>query len=236
MPLCLPTRFPTCARTATLPLSAGTIALWGSDEMPAFDAVVRFGRYPVSKRATQAIEACQGRRQIVADPLTTRDFNSQTTTFVAANPLDFVVALLGSGDRSQSQKNLWPTHPCRKMFTSGQAHPTAPEPERILATDFAADSQFEGSYLRAVLGGIPAESLLSLTANSMSVRALDAFYVSQAKHLTVLANRGLNGNRRNRFHGFGRSAKLQADRYGHGRFDLAARPEFAGAARGSALA
>ena len=29
MPLCLPTRFPTCARTATLPLSADTIALWG---------------------------------------------------------------------------------------------------------------------------------------------------------------------------------------------------------------
>lgn len=36
--------------------------IMGSDEMPAFDAVVRFGRYPVSKRATQAIEACMPRR------------------------------------------------------------------------------------------------------------------------------------------------------------------------------
>ena len=127
--------------------------IMGSDEMPAFDAVVRFGRYPVSKRATQAIEACQA-AQIVVDPLTTRDFNSQTTTFVAANPLDFVVALLEAG--------------------------TVPNPEESMA------------YAPLVLEGIPAESLL-FTANSMSVRALDAFYVSQAKHLTVLANRGLNG-------------------------------------------
>lgn len=159
--------------------------IMGSDEMPEFDAVVRFGRYPVSKRATQAVERLRP-AQIVVDPLATRDFNSQTTTFVAANPLDFVVALLEAG--------------------AGQTQPEAPLPqnihewglldrartERILATDFAADGQFEGSYVRAVLDAIPAESLL-FTANSMSVRALDAFYVNQAKHLTVLANRGLNG-------------------------------------------
>ncbi len=46
--------------------------------------------------------------------------------------------------------------------------------------------------MRALLEEMPAESLL-FSANSMSVRALDAFYVSNAKRLTVLANRGLNG-------------------------------------------
>ena len=163
--------------------------IMGSDGMPSFDAVVRFGRYPVSKRATQAIEAARA-AQIVVDPMATRDFNSQTTTFVAANPLDFVVALLEAGqaplpgDVSADAALPQSIHEWGLIDRS--------RTERILATDFAADSQFEGSYVRAVLEGIPAESLL-FTANSMSVRALDAFYVNQAKHLTVLANRGLNG-------------------------------------------
>lgn len=160
-----------------------------SDEMPAFDAVVRFGRYPVSKRATQAIEACQA-AQIVVDPLTTRDFNSQTTTFVAANPLDFVVALLEAGTVPNPEESMAYAPLPQNVHEWGLIDRA--RTERILATDFAADSQFEGSYLRAMLEEIPAESLL-FTANSMSVRALDAFYVSQAKHLTVLANRGLNG-------------------------------------------
>ena len=64
--------------------------------------------------------------------------------------------------------------------------------ERIVGTRFEEENDFEGSYVRAVLENIAADSLL-FTANSMSVRALDAFYVNQAKHLTVLANRGLNG-------------------------------------------
>ena len=157
--------------------------------MPAFDAVVRFGRYPVSKRATQAIEACQA-AQIVVDPLATRDFNSQTTTFVAANPLDFVVALLEAGTVPNPEESMAYAPLPQNVHEWGLIDRA--RTERILATDFAADSQFEGSYLRAMLEEIPAESLL-FTANSMSVRALDAFYVSQAKHLTVLANRGLNG-------------------------------------------
>lgn len=159
--------------------------IMGSDAMPAFDAVVRFGRYPISKRATQAVERLRP-AQIVVDPLATRDFNSQTTTFVAADPLDFVVALLEAGaapalDDASLPQNIHEWGLLDRART-----------ERIMHTDFEADGQFEGSYIRAVLEEIPAESLL-FTANSMSVRALDAFYVNQAKHLTVLANRGLNG-------------------------------------------
>lgn len=159
--------------------------IMGTSEMPAFDTVVRFGRYPVSKRATQAVERAQA-AQIVVDPLATRDFNAQTTTFVAADPLDFVVALLEAGAAQAQPESPLP----QNIHEWGLLDRT--RTERILATDFAADGRFEGSYVRAVLDAIPAESLL-FTANSMSVRALDAFYVSQAKHLTVLANRGLNG-------------------------------------------
>lgn len=163
--------------------------IMGSDDMPSFDAVVRFGRYPISKRATQAIEAAHA-AQIVVDPLATRDFNSQTTTFVAADPLDFVVALLEAAQSSAADEASTDAALPQSIHEWGLIDRA--RSERILATDFAADNQFEGSYVRAVLEGIPAESLL-FTANSMSVRALDAFYVKQAKHLTVLANRGLNG-------------------------------------------
>lgn len=161
--------------------------IMGSSEMPAFDAVVRFGRYPVSKRATRAVERLHP-AQIVVDPLATRDFNAQTTTFVAADPLDFAVALLEAAEHPlQSEAEAPLPQSIHEWGLLDRART-----ERIVGTDFGAVDDFEGSYVRAVLEGIPADSLL-FTANSMSVRALDAFYVKQAKHLTVLANRGLNG-------------------------------------------
>ena len=161
--------------------------IMGSSDMPAFDVVVRFGRYPVSKRATQTVERLRP-AQIVVDPLATRDFNSQTTTFVAADPLDFAVALLEAGAPASADEVAAPLPQSIHEWGLLDRART----ERIVGTDFEVENDFEGSYMRAVLESIPADSLL-FTANSMSVRALDAFYVNQAKHLTVLANRGLNG-------------------------------------------
>ena len=161
--------------------------IMGSSEMPAFDVVVRFGRYPVSKRATQTVEQLRP-AQIVVDPLATRDFNAQTTTFVAADPLDFVVALLeAAGPAAQDGIEASLPQSIHEWGLLDRART-----ERIVGTRFEEENDFEGSYVRAVLENIAADSLL-FTANSMSVRALDAFYVNQAKHLTVLANRGLNG-------------------------------------------
>lgn len=71
----------------------GYDSILAGDDIPPFDAVVRFGRYPVSKRVAQLIEAMRP-PQIVVDPLESRDFNSQTTTLVVADPLDFVTAML----------------------------------------------------------------------------------------------------------------------------------------------
>lgn len=161
--------------------------IMGSAEMPAFDVVVRFGRYPVSKRATQTVERLRP-AQIVVDPLATRDFNAQTTTFVAADPLDFAVALLeAAGPAAQEGIEAPLPQNIHEWGLLDRART-----ERIVSTNFEEENEFEGSYVCAVLENIAADSLL-FTANSMSVRALDAFYVNQAKHLTVLANRGLNG-------------------------------------------
>lgn len=160
-----------------------------TDAMPAFDVVVRFGRYPISKRAYQAIEELRP-VQIVVDPLATRDFDSQTTTFVAANPLDFVVAMLEAGQASAPQELGIEAPLPANVHEWGLLD--RERIERICRTDFDSEDAFEGSYVRALLDEIPAESLL-FSANSMAVRAIDAFCLSGAKRLTVLANRGLNG-------------------------------------------
>ncbi len=179
--------------------------IMASDDMPAFDAVVRFGRYPVSKRAAQVVEVLRP-AQIVVDPLESRDFNSQTTTLVVSDPLDFVVAMLEAAGDTPGALDIDASLP-RNIHEWGlldRARSSLPRSihewglldrarsERILSHDFDSEPALEGSYVRALLEELPAESLL-FSANSMSVRALDAFYVSNAKRITVLANRGLNG-------------------------------------------
>ena len=162
--------------------------IMASDDMPAFDAVVRFGRYPISKRAAQVVEVLRP-AQIVVDPLQTRDFNSQTTTFVASDPLDFAVAMLEAGGEPGNPLAADTALP-QNIHEWGLLDRA--RTEKMLRCDFDSEPALEGSYVRALLEEIPAESLL-FSANSMSVRAIDAFYVSNAKRLTVLANRGLNG-------------------------------------------
>ncbi len=162
--------------------------IMASDDMPAFDAVVRFGRYPISKRAAQVVEVLRP-AQIVVDPQETRDFNSQTTTLVVSDPLDFVVAMLEAAGDAPGALDVDASLP-RNIHEWGLLDRA--RSERILSHDFDSEPALEGSYVRALLEELPAESLL-FSANSMSVRALDAFYVSNAKRITVLANRGLNG-------------------------------------------
>ena len=59
------------------------------------EAVIRFGRYPVSKRAT-AFLANAGAINIVVDPLETRDFNCATDVYLRCTPLDFSQTMLAA--------------------------------------------------------------------------------------------------------------------------------------------
>ncbi len=162
--------------------------IMGSDELPAFDVVVRFGRYPVSKRTTTTL-ASLAPAQIVVDRQDTRDFNAQTTTFIACDPLDFVVALLEQGGGADEAAP-------ETASLSASVHEWGlldrDRAERIVGEGLDEADGFEGAYVYALIDEMPSESLL-FTANSMAVRAVDAFYLKQGKRLTVLANRGLNG-------------------------------------------
>lgn len=152
-------------------------------ERLAPEVVVRFGRYPVSKRATQFMAAtCPV--QVVVDPLETRDFNVVTNLFVRCAPVDFVRSL--AAPRSDAVPAV------QREFAAAWADASNAARERILAAKTLARDDFEGTYVRRLLELVPEASCL-FAANSMSIRALDTFYLKSAKRLTLLCNRGLNG-------------------------------------------
>ena len=164
------------------------------DEALNPQVIVRFGRYPVSKRATQWARAREdaGVLQVVVDPLETRDTNAATTVFVRMKPADFAQSM----ERALRREDGPATAGANDLsFANAWQRVEEAAAKRIAAVDAGEGSDpdgFEGAYVRRVLELAPAGSCL-FAANSMSVRAVDTFYLKGAKQLIVLANRGLNG-------------------------------------------
>lgn len=164
------------------------------DEQLNPQVIVRFGRYPISKKATQWARRLEeaGVMQLVVDPLETRDTNAATAAFLRMMPVDFARAMIRAertdgGPAAEAAKE--------RAFAAAWQRANAEATARIYAADTAANSTadtFEGAYVRRVLELAPAGSCL-FAANSMSVRAVDTFYLKGEKQLCVLANRGLNG-------------------------------------------
>ena len=159
------------------------------DDLLNPQVVVRFGRYPISKKATQWAACCAqaGAVQMVVDPYETRDTNAATSLFVRMMPVDFAraMAVCAAGEEGTSPEQAallarWrdaDAAACARIESVGSAP--------------AADS-FEGAYVRRVLQLAPEGSCL-FSAASMSVRAIDTFMTRQDRRLCMLSNRGLNG-------------------------------------------
>jgi 2-succinyl-5-enolpyruvyl-6-hydroxy-3-cyclohexene-1-carboxylate synthase len=186
--------------------------IFGRAERPEFDLVVRFGRYPVSKRVFKTLEDTP-HLQIVVDPLETRDFNAATTTLVKMAPLDFVRSFKDCDKKADSDTNI-------ATWNETNNH----ERDLIMSIEdasfvytctpdgcFNEERALEGAYVQALFDHA-SEGALIFSANSMAIRALDTFYVKPSlsdvnvigsvgsrhcvggdRRLTVLANRGLNG-------------------------------------------
>lgn len=168
--------------------------------------IVRFGRYPVSKRATQFVAATRP-VQIVVDERETRDFNAATDVFVPCRPIEFVRAMMGARTEGEAEASLSPSS-SRQEFLAAWVAANEQARARIVAAgcndagDGAvgatgtgvpeATATFEGAYVRRVVELAPEGSCL-FAANSMSIRALDTFLLKSDKRLAVLCNRGLNG-------------------------------------------
>lgn len=166
--------------------------VFGRDDCPAPDVVVRFGRYPVSKRTTRALDA---RRPlgIVVDAGQTRDFNYDTDLFAEMAPLAFMRALSAAGDFRPSAN--------QEDFLRSWVRENEEERKRIGRVDDPSTWEEacgqggtapEGAYVRAIFDRTPEGSCV-FSANSMAIRAIDTFCVKRDKRVAVLCNRGLNG-------------------------------------------
>lgn len=151
------------------------------------EVVVRFGRYPVSKRATTFLAAANA-LNIVVDPLETRDFNCATDLHLRCTPLDLSQTLL-SAMRGIAREDVMSER--QRAFAAAWVEANDAANARVDAVNTVA-SGFEGAFVRRVAERAPEGSCL-FAANSMSVRALDTFYAKGGRRLTVLCNRGLNG-------------------------------------------
>ncbi len=160
--------------------------IFGKPGLADFDLVVRFGRYPVSKRAAQYVQ--QHRPvQIVVDQLETRDFNAGTDLFVRMAPRDFVRDLNAAADRNGGQ--VLKEHG-QEQLAQTWARRNEEERARVEAVR-DVEAGFEGAYVSALLDELPDRSLL-FAANSMSIRAVDTF-CGKGAGFDILCNRGLNG-------------------------------------------
>ena len=185
------------------------------DERLNPQVVVRFGRYPISKKATQwarALEAA-GVQEVVVDPMETRETNAGMTAFVRSRPVDFCRALAPLGGAAdQAFAETWREANAQAGGRIAAVEAAAEEPggAALGAEDASANvgatlvdaganeasasenATFEGVVVARVLKLAPEMSCL-FAANSMSVRAVDTFMDASDKQLAVLANRGLNG-------------------------------------------
>lgn len=151
------------------------------------EVVIRFGRFPVSKRATTFMAQADA-VNIVVDPYETRDYNSATDLLLRCTPLDFSQSLL-AGLRGVERETM--LNDRQRQFAYEWVRANDAAAARIDAVD-AVEEGFEGAFVRRVVDRAPDGSCL-FAASSMSVRALDTFYMKGGKDLTVLCNRGLNG-------------------------------------------
>lgn len=146
------------------------------------DVVIRFGRWPVSKRATTVLGAC-GAVQLVVDMRDTRDANAATTTLVRTSPVAFARALTAVEGDTRANGSFY-TQWCVANDEAAR---------RIAQVGLLTNmDDFEGAYVDALFDLVPADSLV-FSANSMAIRAIDTFYRKTSPACDVLCNRGLSG-------------------------------------------
>ena len=163
----------------------GFDAVCGRDDMPRADVIVRFGRWPISKKLRQRVRANRP-LQIAVDVRDTRDETCSTDVFVRTTPGGFVDALMAVLPRMQEESAL-PDAACLAEWRAANEAQRA----RVAAAATAGDGT-EAAYVARLLHDAPAGTLL-FSGNSMAIRAVDTLYTRRRECLTLMANRGLNG-------------------------------------------
>lgn len=147
------------------------------------DCVLRFGAAPTSRALNGFLAAAREASHVLCDlPGSFRDPNGVTTHRLTADARSAAAALRESLSREPAPAAWlaeWRDRDARA---------------RRALDEFArsADEPFEGRAVVELQRAMPAGGAL-IAGNSMPVRDVDAFLASDAKPLTVAANRGANG-------------------------------------------
>ena len=160
----------------------GFDAICGREGVPPADVLIRFGRWPISKKLRQWVRAAHP-LQIVVDVRETRDETCSTDVFVRTTPTGFLDALMALGLTAPAAL------PDRACLTDWQAANKA-QRARVATAEDALGT--EAAYVARLLDDTLPGTLL-FSGNSMAIRAVDTLYTCRQTCLTIMANRGLNG-------------------------------------------
>ncbi|MGI6590703.1 MAG: 2-succinyl-5-enolpyruvyl-6-hydroxy-3-cyclohexene-1-carboxylic-acid synthase [Eggerthellaceae bacterium] len=163
----------------------GFDAICGRGRVPAADVVIRFGRWPISKKLRQWVRQTRP-LQIVVDIRDTRDETCSTDVFARVTPGAFVDGLMAVLPRARAEGLL----PDAASLADWQV--CNGEQRARVARAAKAGNRSEAAYVARLIDEIPDGSLL-FSGNSMEVRLVDLLYPCRKACTVIMANRGLNG-------------------------------------------
>ncbi|MCF3943483.1 2-succinyl-5-enolpyruvyl-6-hydroxy-3-cyclohexene-1-carboxylic-acid synthase [Oceanobacillus alkalisoli] len=144
------------------------------------DFIIRFGAMPVSKAYLFFMKENETTPQfIIENHSGYREPTGNVTEFIFADPSAFCEGLLAFRQPAFSEDWL---HDWQAMNEVARNHFLFGREEKIT----------EGEAIRGLREVIPEESTLYV-GNSMAVRDVDTFFLSDEKEISILANRGANG-------------------------------------------
>ncbi|MGH2633546.1 MAG: 2-succinyl-5-enolpyruvyl-6-hydroxy-3-cyclohexene-1-carboxylic-acid synthase, partial [Tepidiformaceae bacterium] len=147
------------------------------------DCVIRFGAKPTSKALNQFLAGqVEGSHIICAVPGGWRDPGALSSVVVHGSPEASAAALLAAAG-SCSTEPRW----SRRWLAANEAAGSAMREQSAHVTEL-----FEGRVFTELQATLPPGATL-FAGNSMPVRDLDSFLASDARPLTVVANRGAAG-------------------------------------------
>ncbi|PEK99572.1 2-succinyl-5-enolpyruvyl-6-hydroxy-3-cyclohexene-1-carboxylic-acid synthase [Bacillus sp. AFS017336] len=147
------------------------------------EIIVRFGSMPVSKTFTQYTQRQQDCELIVIDEGDLwRDPTLKATQMISCDDLEFCNAIFESYEKTTEFQPDW----------LNEWKSINEKTKNGLQQAEQFDELFEGKIVQVLAKSIEEESTL-FVSNSMPIRDVDTFLLSQSKKLKIACNRGVNG-------------------------------------------
>ncbi|MGQ3414024.1 2-succinyl-5-enolpyruvyl-6-hydroxy-3-cyclohexene-1-carboxylic-acid synthase [Natrinema sp. LN54] len=162
------------------------------EELPAPDAVLRFGASPTSKPLRHWLRDADARQFLVDPAGAWREATFTATDLLAAEPgavVDGLLEALGDAD-SEPGADRTDAEWLARFDAAERRHWVVRD--EALSPDALESEPFEGAILASVLSNAPDPATV-FVSNSMPIRDTDRFARPRAADLTVLANRGASG-------------------------------------------